>query len=372
MRGTWGTNLKRATKVLTARSLEIEDGGISYRFQDLPWKKIFNLFQVEASLWLKPDRSWGWPTYLQMEASALCNLRCALCPAPSGLQRPQGLMKYDLFKKVIDEIGEYVFLLMLWDWGEPLLNPEIDSMITYAQQRGIAVVCSTNGIPLTDEKRAAGIARSGLDTLIVSIDGVRQETYERFRHGGQLESVLQGIRNVVAQKRHFHLNRPRVVLQFIVMKHNEHEISAVQELAKSLSADACTLRTLNPFKSLSTPATENSDPLLTTLSQYRRAPESKAKASDPGRRWACPQLWNSSDVHWNGTVCSCCYDYAEHWPLGDLRSQSFKRIWNGAPYKKLRRQVRRNPQVLSNCQDCFYTWGYSAFDPIVDSVTFPK
>jgi radical SAM protein with 4Fe4S-binding SPASM domain len=371
MRGTWTANIARAIKVLTTRTLEIEDGGLSYHFQGLPWRKISNLLRVESSMLLRTEKSWGRPTYLQMEASAVCNLRCALCPVTDGLQRPQGLMQFDLFKKVIDEIGEYVFILMLWDWGEPLLNPQIGPMIAYAQQRGIAVVCSTNGIPLAEEKPAADVVRSGLNTLIVSVDGIHQETYQHYRRGGSLEEVVKGIRTIVATRQQLSANNPRVILQFIVMKHNEHEIPEVKEMARTLGVDACTVRTLNPFKQLRSDAEEAPAAFSTTLPRYQRSRGNGGKTPPAQlRRSACPQLWNNSNVHWNGAVCSCCYDFAEQQPLGNLQNESFKEIWSGMPYRRLRRQLLRNPEELSNCRDCFYTWGDTAFDPIVETFLF--
>ena len=109
-------------------------------------------------------------------------------------------MDFNLYKKFIDEIGDYVFLILLWDWGEPFLNPSIYEMISYAKQKGIKLVSSTNGHLFKEKEQADKLIASGLDTIIFAVDGISQETYEPYRQGGSLESVLQGIRTVVARE----------------------------------------------------------------------------------------------------------------------------------------------------------------------------
>ena len=136
-----------------------------------------------------------------IEPSTRCNLRCALCPITAGLERPQGLMDPALFRKILDEVGPYTFTLLLWDWGEPFVNPHVYDMIAYAKSKQVKVISSTNGHLFARPEHAEALVRSGLDSIIFAIDGVTQASYERYRQGGNLETALEGVRQVVAAKR---------------------------------------------------------------------------------------------------------------------------------------------------------------------------
>ena len=117
---------------------------------------------------MKPARPFGFPTILQLEPTSECNLRCKICPSGTGMDRPSGHMDLNVFKKIIDEIGQYLFLILFWDWGEPFLNPEAYAMIEVAHQRGIKIMSSTNGHIFADYEQARKVTLSGLDVLVFS------------------------------------------------------------------------------------------------------------------------------------------------------------------------------------------------------------
>ena len=155
-------------------------------------------------------------------------------------------MAFDTFTKILDEVGEYIFTLLFWGWGEPFLNPRAFDMIAYARAKGVKVISSTNGHLFARPEYADRLVRSGLDSIIFAIDGVAQGSYERFRHGGHLETVLQGIRNVADRKKALGSRTPFINFRFIVMAQNEAEIPLAKKLAPSVGADALTFKTLNP------------------------------------------------------------------------------------------------------------------------------
>lgn len=376
----WGGVIPKtfqALKALSTRQVRIECDRIPYHFDHVPLKKIFNWLAVETSIYFKPVRPWGWPTHLQIEPTNRCNLRCTLCPVTIGLDRPSGDMELNIFKKVIDELGDFVFLILLWDWGEPFLNPSIYEMISYAKQKGIKLVSSTNGHLFKNRGQADKLITSGIDSIIFAVDGISQETYEPYRQGGSLESVLQGIRTVVMRKRDLKSKTPLVNLRFIVMKHNEHEIPALKELAKSLGVDALTLKTLNPVNL--DPYSENPSGIrihnefLPEDYHYRRFRyDSTGQNVIRVHRNTCKQLWNNPVIHWNGTVCSCTYDPKEKYILGDFQQDTFKNIWQGEPYRQLRRQFRLNWNQLPLCRECSYAFkgGNCSQEIIADAFFF--
>lgn len=346
------SNSWKALKALATRRVEIRCDGIPYRFEEVPLQKLLNWILVEASLYVKPEKPWGLPTHLQIEPTNRCNLKCALCPVTSGMERPSGDMDLALFKKMICETKGSAFLLLLWDWGEPFLNPRVFDMIAYAREHGIRVVSSTNGHLLAQGDHAEKVVRSGLDTLIFAVDGITPESYGRYRCGGVLETALDGIRKVVQQKLLLKSKTPLVNFRFIVMKDNEHEIPAVRELAASLGVDALTFKTMNPgFNYGVTPVHDTHS--IPENQRYRRFVYGDGDRG-PIRNTInpCKNLWNSAVIHWSGVISPCCNDPHEKNALGDLRSDSFANTWSGPLYRTMRRRFRLNWEEIPLCRDC--------------------
>ena len=347
----------QAVKALMTRQVRIECDRIPHVFHRVPLKKILNWILVETAAMARPERPFGWPTHLQIEPTTYCNLRCLLCPVNTGLGRPCGHMDFKVFQKVVDEVGAYLFFILLWDWGEPFLNPEIYAMIRYAVERGIKVVSSTNGHLFAQYDHADRVVRSGLDTLIVALDGITQETYEGYRQGGKLDTVLQGIRTIVARKRALHSDTPLLNLRFLVMRHNEHEIPRLPDLARSLGVDALTFNTLNSHCQETDPGRRarfeaRYQQMLPQNQRYQRFRYTATGEKMRVPRNPCKRLWNNPVIHWDGTVSSCFFDYAEARNLGNLNQDTLATIWQGAKYRQLRRTFRSEWEKLSLCCDC--------------------
>jgi len=378
MSGELISKFGQGVKAFMTRRLRIQSDGIPYEFDRLPLKKIVNACLVEASIFFKPERPWGWPTHLMVEPSARCNLHCALCPVTAGLERSQGFMDLVVFKKVIDEVGDYVFTVLLWDWGEPFLNPSIYAMISYARQKEIKVVSSTNGHLFGSADHADRLILSGIDTIIFAVDGISQETYSRYRQGGDLESALQGIRTVVARKRALRSKTPLVNFRFIVMGHNEHEIPRLKDLAKSLGVDALTLKTLNnclrdPYVGGESGHPEGNREFLPRNQYYQRFKyDSTGLERVRLRRNPCKQLWCNPTIHWRGSVVPCTFDPKDKYILGDVREDSLRKIWSGAAYRQMRRRFRTGWEKISLCAECSYAYkgGNLRCDTIADAFFF--
>src|SRR6201987_41927 len=167
-------------------------------------RRLFNGVKVLSSYyvskWTKKAVQWGYPVSISFEPTTSCNLRCPECP--SGLRaftRPTGMLKKDFFRQTIDEIHKELLYLIFYFQGEPFLNPDFLEMVKYAHDKGIYTATSTNAHYLTDEKAKRTI-ESGLDRLIISIDGTTQDVYKQYRVGGNLDKVLQGAKNIVKWK----------------------------------------------------------------------------------------------------------------------------------------------------------------------------
>jgi radical SAM protein with 4Fe4S-binding SPASM domain len=373
------SKIAKAIKALFTRTITIECDRIPYTFRHVPFKKLMNWILVEASIFIKPSRPWGYPTHLQVEPASYCNLRCALCPVTDGMHRGAGTLDIGLFKRLIDEIGSYVFLIMLWDWGEPFLNPHIYEMISYAKQKGIKVVSSTNGHVFKDKEHVDNLLRCGLDTLIVAVDGMTQDTYELYRKGGSLSHALEGIRNIVAQKQETGYSAPLVNLRFIAMKHNEHQIPHLKQWARSLGVDVLSIKTLNPcandtYREGKIDNLSGGEFLNPADISYKRFHYARGTLLPiMVRRNPCKNLWNAPTVHFDGTVCPCTYDYNERYVFGKLASSSFKDIWFGRPYLQMRRTFRKSWKSIPFCANCSYAYeGGSCIDETIADAVFFK
>jgi MoaA/NifB/PqqE/SkfB family radical SAM enzyme len=364
----------QALRGLTRGRVRVKSDAIPYECENVSRHKLFNAIRTETSVLFRPQRPWGWPTHLMVEPTNLCNLHCALCPVTEGFERPQGMMDFSLYTRLLDEVGEYVFTLQLWDWGEPFVHPDVYAMIAYAKEKGIRVISSSNGHLFAKQDHAERLVRSGLDTIIVAIDGATQETYGLYRQGGRLDAALEGIRRILAAKRALGSARPAINFRFIPMAHNEHEIPAIRELAETLGVDVLSFKTLNNCQQ--DPYSDHQDDgaqFFPRDKRYHRFRTDAAGRRIRRRRNPCKQLWNNPSVHWDGTVSLCSLDPQGRCVLGDLRRQSFGEIWRGEAYRRQRKMFRDDWNSMLMCGDCSYAYegGSLCCETIAEAVFLP-
>jgi radical SAM protein with 4Fe4S-binding SPASM domain len=320
------------------------------------WNGIKVLSSYYASIITKKPVQWGLPVSISFEPTTSCNLRCPECP--SGLRaftRPTGMLEKDFFSQTIDEIHKDLLYLIFYFQGEPYLNTSFLDMVKYASDKGIYTATSTNAHYLNDEA-ARKTVESGLDRLIISIDGTTQETYKQYRVGGNLEKVIEGAKNIVKWKKELNSKTPFVFFQFLVVKHNEHQIEEIKQLAKEIGVDEVR------FKSAQVYDYEN-DPnqLIPTIDKFSRYKKNKDGTYTPKNKLAnrCWKLWHANVITWDGLVVPCCFDKDAMHRLGNLKNQSFKTIWNNDNYKQFRAELmmgRKNIDICSNCSEGVSVW----------------
>ncbi|MDZ4182422.1 MAG: radical SAM protein, partial [Candidatus Cloacimonadaceae bacterium] len=182
-----------------------------------------------------------YPPAIMIEPTNICNLKCPLCPSGNGeLMRPRGMMPLARFKSVIREVRDHSGMLIFWSQGEPFLHPEAFAMIDFAVKSGMYVLTSSN---LSLEIDLMKLLDSGLQHLIVSMDGISPATYDQYRVNGDYELVLRNMKELIRLKKQLGSRHPYIIWQFIVMKHNEHEIPEVKRMAKELGVDKLELKT---------------------------------------------------------------------------------------------------------------------------------
>lgn len=291
---------------------------------------------------------WGRPMTISIEPTTACNLRCPECP--SGLRsftRDTGNMKEDFFRKLIDDMHRQLLWLIFYFQGEPFINPKFLEMVKYAHHHGIYTITSTNGHFLNPHN-ARKTVESGLDRILISIDGSTQEVYEQYRKEGHLETVLEGARNLVKAKKDACSSTPHIIFQMLVVKPNEHQIDEVKKLAKEIGVDEVKLKTAQVYDY------KNGNDLIPTIEKYRRytknaSGEWKIKNKLLNRCW---KLWHACVITWDGMVVPCCFDKDAIHKMGDLKQQSFKEIWKGITYSTFRNQLSQGRDKIDICTNC--------------------
>ena len=320
------------------------------------WNACKVLSSYYLSKWTRRPVQWGYPVSISFEPTTSCNLRCPECP--SGLRaftRPTGMLQNDFFKETIDQLSKELLYLVFYFQGEPYLNPDFLKMVQYASLKGIYTATSTNAHYLDDEN-ARKTVESGLDRLIISIDGTTQEVYQQYRVGGRLDKVLEGARNIVKWKKKLNSKTPFVFFQFLVVKPNEHQVEDIKQLAKESGVDEVRFKTAQIYDYEKDP--NNLVPTLNKYSRYRknRNGETVIKNSLSNHCW---RLWHATVISWDGLVVPCCFDKDAQHTLGDLKGKSFREIWHNEKYINFRKQVlqsRKNIDICANCSEGTKVW----------------
>jgi len=264
------------------------------------------------------------------------------------------MLQKNFFKETIDQLHRELFYLTFYFQGEPYLNPAFLEMVTYARSRKIYTTTSTNAHYLNDENSKKTI-ESGLDRLIISIDGTTQEVYQQYRVGGRLEKVLEGTRNIVKWKKELRSKTPFVIFQFLVVKPNEHQLDEVKQLALEIGVDAVWFKTAQVYDYENDP--HQLIPTNEKYSRYKKVNGSyQFKNSMSNHCW---RLWHAPVITWDGMVVPCCFDKDAQHQLGDLKQKSFKEIWNNESYVQFRKQLsrgRKNIDICANCSEGTKVW----------------
>jgi radical SAM protein with 4Fe4S-binding SPASM domain len=291
---------------------------------------------------------WGNPTALSIEPTTSCNLRCPECP--SGLRsfsRPTGMLQGQLFERIIDQTKGHLTWLHLYFQGEPFLNPRFLEMVSYADSKRIFTSTSTNAHYL-DEKQVTEILKSGLKQLIVSMDGITQEVYEQYRKGGNLEKVQQGLQLLITERNKSGQKFPRIVLQFLVTGQNEHQLPDLKTWAKAIGVDELQLKTTQIYN-----FENGSDLIPEDLGYSRYVPigngKWKLKKEIENKCW---RMWQGAVVTWDGKVVPCCFDKDGSHVMGELKIQSFSKIWNSSAYFNFRKQLLADRREIEMCRNC--------------------
>lgn len=313
--------------------------------------RAYNAFKLYLSYTISRllKRPWikGLPISIAYEPTTSCNLRCPECP--SGLRsfsRPTGNANLNEFKKLIDQVKDHVIYLTMYFQGEPYINPDFFKMIYYASKANMFTATSTNAHFL-DEENCKKTIRSGLNKIIISLDGITEESYKVYRVGGELKKVKQGVKNLVAMKSKLNSETPFIIIQTIAFSHNENELDEIRALKDQWGVDDVVIKTAQVYQ----PEQSSLLPTDPSLSRYQfKDGKYVIEQELPNYCW---RLWSSPVVTQDGQMIPCCFDKdGEHSMGKPVKEGSLEEVWNNEKYNDFRSQLFRDRKSIDICKNC--------------------
>lgn len=307
-------------------------------------KRLFNLLRSRFEWMRGATVLSAYPVRLTLEPINACQLRCPACLTGLGeVGRSRTPMSLDLYRQTLAELGDYLFELEFTNWGEPLLCPQLPTMVREAHERGISTTVVTHlSVPL-DDTRAEELIASGLTILGVSIDGARQEVYERYRVNGRLSLVLENCRRIVAAKKRLRARWPRIIWSYHTFPHNLGDVERAASMAAELGMEFA--------------ATKGA----VLAEEWGRDTDWRFFGEPLPVR--CPSLWGFAVLNNDGGVPPCQGAFYEADDMGRATlaengtpKRSFMEVWNGARFQAARRLFaeghsdEKDRQLL--CFDC--------------------
>jgi radical SAM protein with 4Fe4S-binding SPASM domain len=331
-------------------------GQHDYTFDLMPMRttgmslgKRWNLLKSGMNLVSRRLTPWSMPINLQIELTNYCNLECPVCPCGSKLlNRPHADLDVDLYRRLMDEVGPSLLTILLWGWGEPLLHPQFPEFIRIARGHGVRTLLSTNGQNLIEDRVQEGLLREPPDVLIVSVDGLTQDTYSSYRIGASLEKSLAGVLRLAEAKRARGQTLPILNMRMILTGQNEHQVDQAREFATRNQFDMLTMRTMVITDDDDCPH----DQFLPKNPNYR------AYRYENGRRvhrpdFICQNAFAFPAVLLDGSVVACDQDYNAQHALGRFgNGTTFRDVWFSRQAAEVRRTVREHRETYSTCRNC--------------------
>jgi|GEM_PF-5670522 hypothetical protein len=262
-------------------------------------RKAVNALMFLAEKKLHVTRARAKPFYIKIEPTNVCDHACLECPTLTS--RPKGFMTFEVYKDIIDYFKPYCLRNCLYGQGESFLHKDIFDMIEYSEQNRCPVSICSNFNNL-DQTKLQRLLDSGLNYLIVCIDGATQKTHSWFRRKGSLDKVLENLRTLMRLKEQGGYRFPVVEVQTITTEVNAHERDAIIRLTRDVGVQT---------------------------QRFRLNCNILNHGGSPGKPEACPYLWGSVFLTWDAKVCCCEVDYIGR----DLFIADFAKVkYDGADY----------------------------------------
>ena len=266
------------------------------------------------------------PLHLDIEASSRCNLRCTFCDKLPLLKAGQlGNLRFDLFKKIIDQFSQECKLwgLKLSYRGEPLVNKQVPDMVRYAKEKGVLDVYFNTNAMFLDEQMSRRLIAAGLDRISISIDGITAEEYESVRIGAKFDILVNNLKTLNRLKQEYHVNYPKVRIQTVKFPETDADkyLSKWEKFADEIA--------MVDFK------------------------DESVRNTELRGNWACPQLWQRLTIEWDGAVFGCNNDDLRGLDLGNAVKRSIYDCWHDENLMRIREMHKRGEShCVEDCNGC--------------------
>lgn len=308
-------------------------------------EKVANILLIETEMRLRKTVLRGRPYYYNIDICNVCNLRCPLCPTGiKKLGRPQSAMNFDEYRRILNKVKRYALVISLYNNGEPFLNRDIFDIIEHTAGNNIATNISSNFLwPTSVDPKE--IVRSGLEYITISLDGVSKETYEQYRVRGDFKEAVENLKSLLAARKALNSATPFVEWQFLVFKHNEHELARARELAVQWGVDL--FRPASPI--IVTPEMMHDKALREKWMPenplyWERNP---AVIEERGFLYdrTCYFLYRYMAISPGGGVSPCCFAFKKRDDFGNILDSSVDEIWNNKQYRSARMLFSKRPRL---------------------------
>ena len=264
------------------------------------------------------------PTHLDIETASACQMRCPMCYTTYMDNEKKGIMRLDIFKRIIDEAVQHRVYSVKLSWrGEPMLNKNLIEMIRYAKNAGIKEVAMLSNAERMTPELSKGIIEAGLDWISFSFDGMA-DTYNIIRAPAIFEETVEKIRNLRILRDRMNRKKPLIRVQSV--------LSVIQERADEFLA-----------------IWDGIADMVNFISDQARDFELKEMYHDPN--YSCPTMYQRMTINHEGKVHQCISDYAGSMIMGDIKEKTLYEIWHDTPFQNLRKWFTEH-SALKNCEAC--------------------
>ncbi len=282
-------------------------------------RKVRNFIQVHRDMAARAVEVRSVPYHLNLDLLNACNLRCRFCPTGTGqMDRERTRLPIETAKGVIDAVKDWMLTINPFQWGEPLLSPDIFEVIRYAHDAGTCTEIHSN---LSVKVRDLGpqLVESRLDRLLVAVDGIEQSVGATYRRRVDTALVFENVRAIAEARRRAGSATPRIDMAFLVFRHNEHELPLLRAQAEALGADSFTARKAAIYHEDWVPES----PAFQPLQEIHFG--------------TCAFLYADLNVQPDGHVTPCCLNHSKKWDVGRVEElNDLQAFWNNAHHRAMR------------------------------------
>jgi MoaA/NifB/PqqE/SkfB family radical SAM enzyme len=335
-------------------------------------RKVWNALRTEIAYRRRQSDVRSAPYILFLEPLYYCNLDCPLCDRqvfPEARKGDAGRLSLELYDKILDEIGDYLFQCQIFGQGEPMLDWKLTRrIIERSHQRRIFTLVSTNCTLIT-QRIAEEVVSCGLDHLVCAIDGISQETYEIYRAGGQYEDAMNGMKMILEERRKQN-STMEIEWQYLVHQHNLHQVEEAKKMAKDMGVYIrfAPLRGMEWDKNLEdfwlpSAASRGSEEVsLRGGTALGTSPAAALAASakpvgEAMQDYPCYFLWRSLVLNSNGKVARCLI-YQNVSQYANLKDMPVLSAYNHPSVQRARELFRKSPAPAGDapapCAGCSY------------------